>query len=197
MADPEESSSNSTVLILVFCLLGLIVLLIFLYKTLNKETNGEYTIRNMVYKEGGVRDQLRGVALALGTRLGVQLWPHDDMEMQEVTDEEAQLKKDDSQVSESEEKDGQAEEEDSDTSDDESHLEGPEAGEEARLNVEPESKEKEKEKENEEKEKEEKEDKMETERSGGTELLISLNQFSGSAIWSEEQVSKVSEVTPL
>lgn len=192
MADPGESSSNSTVLILFFLLLGLIALLIFLYKKLNKETNGEYTIRNMVYKEGGVRDQLRGVALALGTCLGVQLWPHDDREMQEVRDEEAQVKNDDRQVSESEEKDGKAEEEDSDTSDDESHLEGSEAGEEARLNDEPESKEEE-----EEEEEKEKEDKTEGEGSGGTELLISLNQFSGSAIWSEEQVGEFSEVTPL
>lgn len=187
MADRDESSPTATVLILFFCLLGLIALLFFLYKKLNKETNGEYTIRNMVYKEGGVRDQLRNVALALETRLGVQLWPHDDIEMQEVRDEEAQVMKDDSQVSESEEKEGKAEGEDSDTSDEESHLEGSEAAEEAKLNDEPESEEKEK----------EKEDKTEGEGSGGTELLISLNQFSGSAIWSEEKVGEFSEVTPL
>lgn len=183
----EESSFSLIVLILFFLLFGLIAMLVFMYKKLNKETNGEYTIRNMVYKEGGVRDRLRGVALALETRLGVQLWPHDDIEMQEVRDEEAQVKIDDSQAREIEEKDGKAEEEeeDSDTSDEESHLESSEADEEARLNDEPESEEK------------EKEDKTEGEGSGGTELLISLNQFSGSAIWSEEKVGEFSEVTPL
>ncbi|CAF94995.1 unnamed protein product, partial [Tetraodon nigroviridis] len=138
MDDADESYPLRTILILLFCLLGLIVLLFFLYKKLNKETNGEYTIRNIVYKEGGVRDRLRGAGLALGTRLRVQLWPRGDIEMQEVRDEEAQMKKDDSQVSEGEEKDDKAEEEDSETSDDESDLEGSEAGEETRLNDEPE-----------------------------------------------------------
>lgn len=176
-----------TVLILFFCLLALMVLLIFLYKKLNKESNGEYTIRNIVYKDGGVRDQLRNVARALGTRFGVQLWPHDDMEMQEVRDEESQVQKGDSQVSESEEKDGKAEEEDGDSSDDESSLEDSETGEEARLTDEPERGEK----------REEKEEKRGGEGSGGAELLINISQLSGSAIWSEEPARGFSEVTPL
>uniref|UniRef100_A0A8C9XK53 Si:ch211-119e14.1 n=1 Tax=Sander lucioperca TaxID=283035 RepID=A0A8C9XK53_SANLU len=61
-------SSLYTVLILFFCLIGLISLLIFLYKKLNREANGEYTVRRLVYKEGGIRDRVRGTALALGTR---------------------------------------------------------------------------------------------------------------------------------
>lgn len=178
---------SPTVLILFFCLLGLMVLLIFLYKKLNKESNGEYTIRNIVYKDGGVRDRLRNVARALGTRFGVQLWPHDDMEMQEVRDEESQVQKGDSQVSESEEKDGKAEEEDGDSSGDESSLEDSETGEEVRLTDEPERGEK----------REEREEKLGGEGSGGAELLINISQLSGSAIWSEEQVRGFSEVTPL
>lgn len=198
--------SDSTILMLFFLLLALVALLIFLYKKLNKDTNGEYTVRNMVYKEGGARDRLRGAAQALGTRLGVQLWPHNDVEMQEVRDEEAQLKNGDSRVGEEEEEEhGKAgeEEEDSETSDEESHSEGSEADEEARLKPESqekemEKKEKEKEEMDVEKEKErEREDQMKGEGSGGTEVLISINQFSGSAIWSEEQVGDVSEVTPL
>lgn len=175
---------SPTVLILFFCLLGLMVLLIFLYKKLNKESNGEYTIRNIVYKDGGVRDRLRNVARALGTRFGVQLWPHDDMEMQEVRDEESQVQKGDSQVSESEEKDGKAEEEDGDSSGDESSLEDSETGEEVRLTDEPERGEK-------------REEKLGGEGSGGAELLINISQLSGSAIWSEEQARGFSEVTPL
>lgn len=175
------------VLILLFCLLSLITLLIFMYKKLNKESNGEYTIRNMVYKDGGVRDQLRGVALTLGTRFGVELWPGDNLEMQEVRDEEAQVQEGDSQVSEREEKDGKAENKDSNSSDDESNLEDLEAGEAARLTDEPERGEK----------GEEREETLGGEGSGGAELLINLNQFSGSAIWSEEQVGEFSEVTPL
>lgn len=191
--------AGRTILILFLLLLALILLLIFLYKKLNRETNGEYTVRNMVYKEGGARDRLRGAAQALGTRLGVQLWPHGDVEMQEVRDEEAQLKKEDSQVGEEEEEDGKAgeEEEDSETSDEESHLEGSEADEEARLEPESQEEEMEKEKEKEVDMEKEKEREREGEGSGGTEVLISINQFSGSAIWSEEQVGDVSEVTPL
>lgn len=156
-----------------------------MYKKLNKESNGEYTIRNMVYKDGGIRDQLRGVAVTLGTRFGVELWPSDNLEMQEVRDEEAQ--KGDSQVSEREEKDGKAENMDNNSSDDESSLEDSEAGETARLTDEPERGEK----------GEEKEEIVGGDGNGGAELLINLNQFSGSVIWSEEQVGEFSEVTPL
>lgn len=181
------AANSQTIVILVIVLLCLITLLIFLYKKLNKEANGEYTIRNIVYKEGGVRDQLRGVALALGTRLGVQLWPREDMEMEEVRDEEAQVLKGNSQVSESEDQDSKAQEEESDSSDDESSVGGSEAGEEARLTGEPETGE----------EGKEKEGKMEGEGNGGAELLKNLKELSGSAIWSEDQAREFSEVTPL
>lgn len=173
-------------MILVVCLLCLIILLFFMYKKLSKESNGEYTIRNMVYKDGGIRDQLRGVALTLGSRFGVELWPADNLEMQEVRDEEPQDQNGESRLSEMEEKNGKAENKDSNSSDDESSMEDSEAGVTARLTDEPEREEK----------GEEKEEKLGDEGNGGAELLINVNQFSGSAIWSEEQV-KFSEVTPL
>ncbi|XP_042367744.1 uncharacterized protein si:ch211-119e14.1 isoform X2 [Plectropomus leopardus] len=145
----------------------------------------------MVYKEGGLRDQVRGAALALGSRLGVQLWPQsdteeDEEEMQEIRDEEGQVEEGGSQGSDSEGDD--QEEEDSeeqcdkakgkggDTTDDNSSVESSEAGEQARLTDKADAK-------------GETEEKVgdKGEASGGPGLLIDLKQFSGSAIWSEEE----------
>ncbi|KAF7665046.1 hypothetical protein LDENG_00157050 [Lucifuga dentata] len=149
----------------------------------------------MVYKEGGIRDRVRLTMLALETRLRVQLWPRtnpdeDGEEMQEVQDEEGMVErgsqKSDSNSDEQEERSNLEEYGDTkgnggDTSDDNSSLEGSEVGEKARLTDkgEPEGK---------------REGKGETvgdeegkrEASGGAGLLIDLKQFSGSAIWSEE-----------
>lgn len=206
MADSEDhSSSTLTVLILFFSLMGLIILLIFLYKKLNRETNGEYTVQHMVYKEGGVRDQVRGATSALGTCL-VQLCPHRDTddygaEMVEIQDEEGQMEKGDSEGSVSEEDDhkeednleqcGKTEGKETDNSDDDSSLEGSEVGEQTRLIGELEAE-----------KGEEREEKVgdgegKGEASGGAGLLIDLKHFTGSAIWSEEEVSEVSDVTPL
>lgn len=183
----SNNTSNRTVLILAFCLIGLLLLLIFLYKKLNKDTNGEYTIKRMVYKEGGVRDRVRGAALALESRLGVQLWPQSDTEedgeeMQEIRDEEGQVEEGGSKGSDSK---GEDQEEDSvkekegDASDDNSSVQSSEAGEQARLTDQADAK-------------EEKEEKVgdgegKGEASGGPGLLIDIKQFSGSAIWSEEE----------
>ncbi|XP_049424731.1 uncharacterized protein si:ch211-119e14.1 [Epinephelus fuscoguttatus] len=183
----SNNTPNKTVLILAFCLIGLLLLLIFLYKKLNKDTNGEYTIKRMVYKEGGVRDRVRGAALALESRLGVQLWPQSDTEedgeeMQEIRDEEGQVEEGGSKGSDSK---GEDQEEDSvkekegDASDDNSSVQSSEAGEQARLTDQADAKE----------EKEEKVGDREGkgEASGGPGLLIDIKQFSGSAIWSEEE----------
>ncbi|XP_050931547.1 retrotransposon-like protein 1 [Lates calcarifer] len=207
----DSGSSTKTVLVLFFCLVGLIFLLIFLYKKLNKEANGEYTIRRMVYKEGGVRDRVRGAALALETRLGVQIWPRGDSEedgeeMQEVQDEEGQVEEGGSQGSDSEREDQDEDEEEEegnngehcsktegkgdDTPADNTSVEGSEPDEETRLTDKPEAKE----------EEEKREEKVgegagKGEASGGAGLLIDLKQFSGSAIWSEEGEGK--DVTAL
>lgn len=201
----KRLSSTWTLVILFFLLVGLVMLLIFLYKKLNRESNGEYTIWRMVYKEGGVRDQVRGAALALETRLGVQLWPHSDTEeygseMQEIQDEE--MEKGGSQGSDSEGDDhkeednveqcGKTEGKESGTSDDDSSLEGSEAGERTRLTDQPERAEK-----GEEKEERVGDGEGKGETSRGAGLLIDLKQFSGSAIWSEEEGGEVSDVTAL
>lgn len=112
----EYKTSTPTVLILVFLLVCLVILLILFYKKLNKESEGKYTIRRMVYKEGGLRDRVRGAAVFLGDRLGVQLWPNsesgeDGEEMQEFGDEEGQTREHSSQGCDNEE-DEQEEEED-------------------------------------------------------------------------------------
>lgn len=146
----------------------------------------------MVYKEGGIRDRVRGAALALGTRLGVQLWPRSDTdedgeEMQEVQDEEGQLQEGSSQGSDSEEEEeqcGETKGKGSDSSDDNSSLEDSEGGEQTRLTDQSEAK-------GETGEKGEEREKAgdgdgKGEESGGAGLLINLKQFSGSATWSEE-----------
>ncbi|XP_075968404.1 uncharacterized protein LOC142971673 [Anarhichas minor] len=195
-------SSTPTVLILLFCLLGLIVLLFFLYMRLNREANGEYTVRRMVYKEGGVRDRVRGAALALETRLGVQLWPQSDAdedgeEMQEVQDEEGQVEEGGSQGSDSEGDDQEEEEEEEQSvgakggGGDNSSVECSEADEQDRLM-------------------DQAEDEGEVGEKvgdgegtgqvrGGAGLSIDLKQFSGSAIWSGEQggMALDSDVTAL
>ncbi|XP_070786150.1 uncharacterized protein [Enoplosus armatus] len=195
-------SSTRTVLIIFFCLIGLIVLLIFLYKKLNREANGEYTVRRMVYKEGGVRDRVRGAALALGSCLGVQLWPRSDTdeegeEMQEVQDEEGGSQGSDSEGDDQEEEEDSVEQCDTkgkggDTSDDNPSLESLEEEEQARLVDQPQAK-------GEMREEKVGDGKGKGEASGGAGLLIDLKQFSGSAIWSEERESegKDNDVTAL
>lgn len=196
MADSVPfSSSTRTLLVLLFLLVGLIILLIFLYKKLNRETNGEYTIRNMLYKEGGVRDRVRGAASGL-----VQLCPHRDTdnysaEMGDIQVEEGEMEKggeeDGHKGEDNLEQCGKTEGKDTDTSDDDSSLEGSEVVEQTRLIGEPEA-----EKEEEKKQKAgDGEGKAEAGRSA--ELSINLKRFTGSAIWSEEEVSEVSDVTPL
>ncbi|KAF3837040.1 hypothetical protein F7725_004504 [Dissostichus mawsoni] len=153
----------------------------------------------------GVRDRVRGTALALGTRFGVQLWPQSDddgEEMQEVQVEEGQVEDGGSQESDNEgdeedeeendeEQRGMAKEKDGDTSDDNSSVESSEAEEQARLTGQSEAK----------GEIEEKGDDREGkgEASGGAGLLVDLKQFSGSAIWSEEEggEGKNSDITAL
>ncbi|XP_047241183.1 uncharacterized protein si:ch211-119e14.1 [Girardinichthys multiradiatus] len=193
----KMSSSISMVLPLFLTLIILIVLLIFLYKKLNRDADGEYTIRRIVYKEGGVRDWVRGAALAVETHLGVQLWPHGDdagEEMQDVHDEEGEVEASDNQQGSDTDGEDEQEEDSVDHSGstkekegDKSSVESSEAGEQDRLiNNKPEVKEEVEDKSKEKKEEEEQE-KGKVEASGGTGLLIDLNQFSGSAIWSEEE----------
>lgn len=198
----QTSVSDLTVGILVTCLVVLTVLLVYLYKKLNKEAEGQYTIRRMVYKEGGVRDQVRSVALAVGARLGIRLWRSRDSdksgeELQEIHDGERDLERGGSERSNSEQEEEEGNEEecsstaskDSGTSDDES---GSEAGESARLTGQPEGAGA-----TENAVAKESDEEVKGDASGSAELSIDLKQFSGSAIWSEEQMDEANDVTQL
>ncbi|XP_033182449.1 uncharacterized protein si:ch211-119e14.1 [Anabas testudineus] len=189
----EDSNATKTVLILCFSLLGLVVLLIIFYKKLNKEADGKYTVRNIVYRKGGIRDRVRGAALAVGTCLGVRLWPsseteEDGEEMQEIQDEEGQVEEGDEQGSDSEgddeeEQSGERKGKEGDSSDDDSSSQGSNQEEQAKLKDQQEGETEEK---REKKEETVEEEGAKGEASGGPGLLIDLKQFSGSAIWSEE-----------
>ncbi|XP_030636773.1 cilia- and flagella-associated protein 251-like [Chanos chanos] len=73
-ADTDASGTDPAVVLFVFLIL-LVILLICSYKYLNRETDGRYTIRRLVYQPGGVRDRLRDGVRVVETRFGVHLWP--------------------------------------------------------------------------------------------------------------------------
>ncbi|XP_040036616.2 uncharacterized protein LOC120821736 [Gasterosteus aculeatus] len=197
----DTTDEKPTVLVLSLCLIGLLLLLFFFYKMLNREAKGEYTVRRLVYKDGGVRDRVRGASLALGTRLGVRLWPWSDAdedgeEMREVEDEEGQLEEGGSQSSDSEGDGGEDGEQCSTSKGEEddghrsSDYESSEAGELDRITDQGEAR-----------GTGEKvgDGECKGEASGGAGVLIDLKKFSGSAIWSEEEGGgrMLSDVTAL
>lgn len=190
--------ADKTVAILACCLICLLVLLLFLYKKLNREADGEYTIQNIVYKKGGLRDRVRDAAIAVETRLGVQLWPQGDDEGEEMGSMEGGQASSSQQGDDTDGEDGD-DEEDQDSEGqsgsrheeegDKSSLDSSEPGERNRLLDKPE--------ENDEREEKQEKPRDNAEESG-TGLQIDLKQFSGSAIWSEEGgEGKSSDVTQL
>ncbi|XP_062300819.1 cyclin-dependent kinase 11B [Scomber scombrus] len=200
----EYHTSTTTVLLLFFLLIVLVALLIIFYKKLNKENNGEYTISRIVSKEGGLRDQVRGAATFLGTRLGVQRRPSYESEQdeEEMQDEEQHMGEHSSQGSDSEE-DEQEEEDDEEqpgetkrkggcTSDDNSSYIGSDLEEEISLMGQSEAK-------GETGEEKGGDGDGKGEASAGGGLLINLSQLSGSAIWSDDKGdgAKVCDVTAL
>ncbi|XP_038165056.1 uncharacterized protein si:ch211-119e14.1 [Cyprinodon tularosa] len=203
-----ENPATRTVVVLFVTLVILIVLLIFLYKKLNREANNEYTIREIIYKEGGVRDRVRGAVLAVESHLGIQLWPEgndEEEDMQDEQDEERDVENGEER-SDGSDTDGEDEQE-GDSGDhsagsfpkegDNSSVNSSEAGEEDELmDSKPELYEEDK---IEEKQEKEVKEEGKAEASGGTGLLIDLKQFSGSAIWSEEDggEGRASDVTAL
>lgn len=174
--------SDSTVLVLFFSLVGLTALLIFLYKKLNREGDGEYSLRRIVYKKGGVRDRVRGVALVVERHLGVQLWPRgsldeDGNEMQDIQGEEIWMEQ------------CGCRESDTDKENEEDDLVVKSEREEDVCS----SEEGEQEENSDTRDGKEEEDKERPaggggieEESGGAGLIINLSQFSGSVIWSGE-----------
>ena len=163
---------------------------------LNRETSGQYTLRRMVYKEGGVRDRVRGGVGILETRLGRRLWPLNENE-EEVEGEESEDERDVEEGSKRGESEGEEEKEEDegdDSSNDYSSLEGcnlrgrAEGAEEREGRRESMGK-----MERQEKKDEAREDggvkagAEEGEGNRGGDLQIGLKHFSGSANWSEEK----------
>lgn len=179
---------NGTVAILACCLICLLLLLLFLYKKLNREADGEYTIRRIIYKEGGVRDQVRGAVTAVETGLGIQLWPHSDEgeEMKSIEEGQADSSHEgedsngeDDEDEDNEDQSGSSKEEEDGNK---SCSDSSEAGEQNRLMSEPEEGDEMEEK-MEEKQEQQGKEQGKAETSG---MKIDLKQFSGSVIWSEE-----------
>ncbi|XP_036407824.1 protein pxr1 isoform X2 [Megalops cyprinoides] len=197
------------IVIFLFILLALLILLlVYLYKRLNRETDGQYTVRQLVYGKGGVRERVQNGVTAIENRLGVRLRPRkaedieggeedDDREEEERERERASRKDEDSLAEEEQQQD--------EDSSDYSSLEGVDLRERKQLQENAEVKvvsegEKAEEKGECKKEKEEEkgtggeEKNSETGAAAGG-LLADLKDFSGSAIWAEEQ--KEGDVTLL
>ncbi|XP_063043343.1 cilia- and flagella-associated protein 251 [Engraulis encrasicolus] len=221
------AASNGPVVVLLLLLVILVALLSFLYWRLNRDTNGQYTVREMVLGKDGLRDRMVSGVAAMETRLGVNLLPRprtgDDGDGEDARDQgsSGQLVRDrdlekggSSQVEEEERRrrkeeeeeqraDGRAEnghtdrrqeeeeeDEEEDSEDDYSSMGGTDLRVRAKLmeEVDEEVEEQERDKregggEEEKTRKEGDEEKEEGEKRG---LLVNLQEFSGSAIWSGE-----------
>ncbi|KAG7273430.1 LOW QUALITY PROTEIN: hypothetical protein CRUP_023655 [Coryphaenoides rupestris] len=203
--DDKRTKSRTTVVLLFFFLLFLVLLLLFLYRRLNKKTNGQYTVRNMVLGEGGLRD---GLAHAAFTHLGIRLWAdRDSVEAERRSDNESE------EAEEGEEgrrwRRGWGEEEEEGGVEEAPVLKGREGDEEADASVHdddlvtlqidelPSASETSKlivvvatveevKKKDEEEEEEEEEEEQDQEQQQGAGLLIDLKKFSGGAMWAEE-----------
>ncbi|XP_041723882.1 uncharacterized protein si:ch211-119e14.1 [Coregonus clupeaformis] len=196
----DKTTSTSNVLTVFFILVFLVCLLVCLYKWLNRQTNGQYTVRQLVYKEDGARDHIMGWVRILEVRLGRRLWPLGEDEEAVGEEEDRNEERDVERGNEGRESEGEEEGDErecggDDSSDDYSSMEGCDLRERAKLTHEKEEmREREgKREENMEEKWESKEDGESDERAVGGEesrgggLLIDLNQLSGSAIWSEDR----------
>uniref|UniRef100_A0A8C7DYK5 Si:ch211-119e14.1 n=1 Tax=Oncorhynchus kisutch TaxID=8019 RepID=A0A8C7DYK5_ONCKI len=69
--DPEmkdQTTSSFVVLTVFFILVTLVALLVILYMWLNRQTNGQYTVHQLVLGEGGARDRVRGESKGEGKK---------------------------------------------------------------------------------------------------------------------------------
>ncbi|MCJ8731680.1 hypothetical protein PDJAM_G00202310 [Pangasius djambal] len=199
MSDTQHTDNTSTVLILFFILILLVLLLFYLYKRLNHETKGEYTIRQLVFGEGGLRDRMRQGVAVVEARLGDRIRSRNNDEEQALSINEdgnsgkEEEGEEDAGEGHSENKTEEKEEEhQNDSSDDYSSID---LKERVKQN---------KGKEEEKKEDEQKEDEVVNDEAKGDNskqeedvkneervgLLVDLKTFSGSAIWSEEKTEE-------
>ncbi|KAL4641487.1 myelin transcription factor 1-like protein [Arapaima gigas] len=181
----DNGDSNVTVTVLVILLLLLVLLLVYLYKRLNQETDGQYTVHQLVYGKGGALERLNDGARAVESRLGVRLWPHKaaktEEEEEELKEEEQEQKSQESDVEQGVEGDKEDKAEDN-SSDDYSSMEGVDLRERANQSQDQDEDEKHKEKKEEE---EVGQDSMELSRGDGP--LVDLEPLSGSVIWEDEK----------
>ncbi|KAJ8008205.1 hypothetical protein DPEC_G00102390 [Dallia pectoralis] len=198
--DFKDETSNVVPWTLFVILVIVIALLVYLYKRLNRETNGQYTIHKLIYGEGGARDWLRDRVRALevwsGRRIRL-LSDNDEAAGEEEADQVEDVERgSDRGVSQEGDNDDEEGMED-DLSDDYSSLEGCDLRERAKLTEV-----------NKKMEMVEKNSHDDGEREegavGGQEsgrgLLVDLHPFSGSAIWSgnkEEGDVNAEDVTAL
>ncbi|KAJ0006584.1 hypothetical protein NQD34_013857 [Periophthalmus magnuspinnatus] len=201
--------THTTILALFFFLVALLILLFFLYKYLNREANGKYTVQRIVFREGGLRDRARDATVAVATRLGVPLGHQrgpDSSEEDEAYGDEEEGRVNSNGTNGRDEDEDEAEQVDKQKSDSEGELNdvkgksednsAESSDEEQQPLVEPAPEPKaEAGKVEEPAAGEEEEDKLVM--SGP--IVINLNQFSGSVQWSEEDGDKgvVGDVTPL
>lgn len=190
--------NTPAVLALLFIWIILVLALVYFYRKLNTETNGQYTVQRMVLAPGGLRDQLRQGVSVVENRFGVHIWPQpredeENIRDKDEDDENDQDKQNDTYTEEQEQEN--QEDKDEDSSSDYSSVDLRERAKNQTAG----KKKEEKEDEEEEKPKEEEEKKEEEEEEKKTEdvkneekvgLLVDLKPFTGSAIWSEESKEK-------
>ncbi|KAB5579471.1 hypothetical protein PHYPO_G00195440 [Pangasianodon hypophthalmus] len=206
MSDTSGADNTLTVLILLFILIVLVLLLFYLYKRLNHETKGEYTIRRLVYGEGGLRDRVMQGVTVVEARLGdrIRSRTHEEEQALSRAEDGSSGKEEEGEEdaeqghSENENKTEEKEEEhQNDSSDDYSSVD---LKERVKQNKGKEEEKKEEEQDEDEVAKDEaakdgakgddskqEEDVKNEERVG---LLVDLKTFSGSAIWSEEKTEE-------
>ncbi|KAK1796959.1 hypothetical protein P4O66_008357, partial [Electrophorus voltai] len=83
MSDTQpESNSTAVILYLLFLLIALVLLLFYLYKRLNRDTDGQYTIQHLIFSPGGLRDRVIQGVQAVESRV------HDLRSRLQIPDEE-------------------------------------------------------------------------------------------------------------
>lgn len=196
--------STPIVIGLLFIWLILVLALVFFYKKLNKDTNGQYDIHRLIFAEGGLRDRFRQGVGVVENRLGVRIWPQppeeeEDLQVNEEGDEEdVDNVKQNENHAEEEEEEQESHDIKDDSSDDYSSIDLRE-----RAN-------KKKENKNGEKTEAEEDDEKQEEVTGEDEkhgkelkneekvgLLVDFKPFAGSAIWSEQSKDEANDLTAL
>lgn len=71
----DQTTSTFVVLTVFFILVTLVALLVVLYMWLNRQTNGQYTVHQLVLGEGGARDRVRGGVQDLEVWFRRRFWP--------------------------------------------------------------------------------------------------------------------------